>query len=277
MGILCVKASHPASSVEMGDPCTFNQYRFTEEILGEGAFSQVKKCFDAQGHPVAIKCVRLADLRSDLHLIKREVQILQKVRHPAIVKFLGCFEDPEHIYIVTELCEAGNLMNRISQMGTLQEKEVQNMSRSLLEALRYMHAMTICHRDLKPENILFTKDGHPKIVDFGLARVLEQARVVSIVGTPYYLAPEVTEGKYNTKCDMWSLGVLLFYALVGHLPFEGTDWEELRRNVMARNISDWGQVSQQGKMFILKLLQINPNVRVSAAEALQDVWINSRF
>jgi len=257
----------------MPEEASISQYHFTDVIVGQGAFSTVHKCLNPLGLPVAVKCVRLSELQGDLHQLHREVHILQQVHHPHILAYLCSFHDPEHVYIVTELCAGGNLLDRIEQ-GPIEEKEMKRIARELMQGLAYLHALNICHRDLKPENVLFTEKGEAKIADFGLARVLDQSRIVSVVGTPYYLAPEVPDGKYDLKCDLWSLGVLLFYGLVGKLPFQGKDWPELRDNVLARHIEDWGKATSEGQSFLLSLLQVDPQARPSAVQALQEKWLS---
>lgn len=262
------------SDVEMPVPTSITQYRFTEEIVGQGTFSTVHKCICPKGNEVAVKCVRLSDMHGELHNLHREVQILQRVRHPHILTYLGSYHDPEHIYIVTELCPAGNLLDRILA-GPIPESSMKKITRELVEGLKYLHDLHICHRDLKPENVLFNEKDEVKIADFGLARVLDRERVVSIVGTPYYLAPEVPDGRYDLKCDVWSLGVLVYYGLVGKLPFKGGNWEELRGNVLSSNIEDWGLISPDCKSFLLRLLEIDPCKRISSSVALQDKWLSA--
>lgn len=272
MGTCCVKTTS-SSTVEMPEGTSISQFHFTDVVVGQGAFSTVYKCLNPQGLPVAIKCVRLSELQGDLHQLHREVHILKQVHHPHVLTYLCSFHDPEHLYIVTELCSGGNLFDKIEQ-GAVEEREMKRVARELLEGLAYLHALHICHRDLKPENVLFTEKGEAKIADFGLARVLDQSRIVSVVGTPYYLAPEVPDGKYDLKCDIWSLGVLLFYGLVGKLPFAGKDWPELRNNVLSSHIDDWGKVTEEGKTFLLRLLRIDPKERLSASESLQEKWLS---
>ena len=145
MGTCCLKPSAASTYLEMPTEDSIANYRFTESIVGEGAFSTVRKGFDSQGRPVALKCVRLSEIKSDKRLLKREIRILQKVQHPSIVMYISCFQDPEHMYIVTELCDGGNLMEKVRSRGCLPECEVQKMCKSLLEGLAYLHALHICH------------------------------------------------------------------------------------------------------------------------------------
>lgn len=278
MGTICAKPESNSHFLEMRESQSVPvQYRITEEILGEGAFSQVKKAYNPQNHPVAIKVIKLSDMKRDRQLIKREVAIMEKTQHPSIVAYIGFFQDLEYCYIVTELCEGDNLMEKVRKRGKLPETEGAEIAKSLLSALRYLHGLGICHRDVKPENVLFTREGYAKLSDFGLARSLVDSRDISLVGTPYYLAPEALAGQYSAKCDLWSLGVLLYFALIGHLPFQGTDWADQQAKVQSGHISDWGSLTQSGKLFLLKLLQVSPKVRASASEALGDVWLSPSY
>lgn len=278
MGTICAKPESSSHLLEMRENQSVPiQYQMTEEILGEGAFSQVKKAYNPQGHPVAIKVIKLSDLKRDRQLIKREVAIMDKTQHPSIVAYIGFFQDLEYCYIVTELCPGGNLMEKVRKRGKLPETEGVEIAKSMLGALRYLHGLGICHRDLKPENVLFTREGYAKLSDFGLARSLVDSKDISLVGTPYYLAPEATTGKYSSKCDIWSLGVLLYFSLIGHLPFQGEDWVDQQTKVQAGVISDWGTVTHSCKLFLLKLLQVDPKVRASASEALSDVWLSPSY
>lgn len=278
MGTLCVKPVPTTHVFELKEQQkTQFDYRFTEEILGEGAFSQVKKAYDLEGNPVAVKVLKLTDFRRNRQLIKREVTIMEKIKHPAIVDYKGFYQDLEYCYIVTEICEGGNLMEKVNSRGKLPESEVVEIAKSVLNALRYLHGIGICHRDLKPENVLFTRSGQAKLSDFGLARSLVDCTDISLVGTPYYLAPEALTGKYSSKCDMWSLGVMLYFALMGKVPFKGENWVEVQGKIQGGVVGDWGRVSYAGKLFLVKLMQVDPKVRVTASEALQDAWLSPSY
>lgn len=169
-------------------------------VLGSGQFSEVMSA-KSDTKSIAVKCINLPAMRHELHLLRREVDIMKKVKHLNIVQFYDIYENPENVYLTMELCEQGNLKKRIEKSGRMEENDVKSLAKQILSALVYLHKMKICHRDLKPENILFTNN-IVKIADFGLARSMTGTNGFSVVGTPYYLAPEVIDGHYNSKCDI---------------------------------------------------------------------------
>lgn len=241
--------------------------------LGEGHFSVVSRARDKLGREVALKCLCLSAIRTEMHLLEREISILHLLEHPNIVKLFGVFQDEDSIYLSMELCEGGSLKEQIVD-GPLPEEAVRQVANQMLQALSYLHKKNVCHRDLKPENILFTKSGTVKLGDFGLARVMEGTKEFSRVGTPYYLAPEVIFGHYNKRCDLWSLGVVLYYALLGTLPFKGEDFEDLFSSIQNGIVRNWQGCSPAAKDFLQLLLEPRFNRRLSAMEALRHSWLN---
>jgi len=104
----------------------------------------------------------------------------------------------------------------------LKESDACDIISKVVLAVNHCHANNIIHRDIKPENIMYGKDGEIKLIDFGLSKILDTKKVMNtIVGTPYYMAPEVIKGVYDKKCDIWSIGVLLYTLVSGYLPFTG--------------------------------------------------------
>ncbi|CAG9326947.1 unnamed protein product [Blepharisma stoltei] len=239
--------------------------------LGTGQFSEVLEAKSAT-KSIAVKCINLAAMRHELHLLRREVEIMKKVRHQNIVQFYEIYENPEFIYITMELCEEGNLKKKIEAFGKMNEEDVKIMTKQILSALVYLHRLKICHRDLKPENILFSNN-RVKLADFGLARHMNGTNGFSVVGTPYYLAPEVIDGHYNSKCDIWSLGVVLYYSLTGKLPFNGTCYEDLFSKIQGTEIN-YGYMSTEAKEFLKLLLHKDQNSRINAEAAIKHSWLN---
>lgn len=147
-------------------------------------------------------------------------------------------------------------------MPVYNEKIVAFVAFHLLLALNHIHAMNICHRDLKPENIMVDESWNIKILDFGLANLIQSTSLTEIVGTPYYVAPEVLKGNYSKECDMWSLGVIIFLMLCGHTPFNGSNPQELLEHVAGAeyqmNEKEWNSISEEAKDFVKKLLIKDP-------------------
>ena len=243
--------------------------------LGIGQFSEVKQAtskLDANiDNKVAVKCINLSHMKSDEKLLKREIGIMKKIKHANIVELYDIYENNEYIYITMELCSGGSLKEKVNLDGPMTVNEVRNMAKKLLSALDYLHLNHICHRDIKPENILFTSE-QVKIADFGLARLMEGTSKFSMVGTPYYLSPEIISGDYNLKCDIWSLGVVLFFALTKRLPFYGEGYEDLFERISVTEI-DWSGVETEEKEFLKCLMTRDHKNRPTARQALEHPWV----
>lgn len=156
-----------------------------------------------------------------------EVEIMKLIDHPHIVKIYEYFETELHIFIVMELLEGGELFEKIQKQKFFHEGKAKEIIRDILEALNYLHQRSIVHRDIKPENILFSKNDVLKIADFGTSKFFIKSKMKNTHGTPYYIAPEVLEGSYNEKCDVWSVGVIMYILLSGYPPFYGNCDEEI--------------------------------------------------
>ena len=241
-------------------------------IIGSGKFSEVRRAYDNLGKLIAIKCVKLSFVRNQLHLLKREISILRNIDHENVIKLYSVYQDLDYLYLVMEYCSGGNLQDRLQKAGVMPEYLAKKLARELLSALSYLHKQNVGHRDLKPENILFTEDGVAKIADFGFARHIKEARSLSTVGTPLYIAPEIIKGAYNTKCDIWSLGVTLFLSMLGRAPYMAESIEELFLNITTQPV-DWTGLSLPAASFLKELLEKNPDKRKSAEKLLNHNWL----
>jgi len=159
-----------------------------------------------------------------------EVAILQKLDHPNIVKYYETYEDIRFLYLVMQYCPHGELFDSFDHFEKAgvkyTEQQTAKLIRKTLSALQHCHSENIIHRDIKPENILFDVNNNLVIVDFGLAKQTKAVMNV-VAGTPYFMAPEVIDGNYQEKCDIWSLGVVLYMLVSGTLPFNGTSKPEV--------------------------------------------------
>ena len=255
--------------------------------LGSGSFGNVylarNKVTDEK---VALKQIKksTANLLSDGE-IKDEIEILKTLDHPDIVRIIESFNTKNSYILITEYCEGGELFDQVKNQ--LSETQIAVIFRQLLSGLAYLHSNNIVHRDLKLENILIHEIEKSKttgedlfnikIIDFGTARIFDKNRKPqSIVGSSYYIAPEVLRQKYNKECDLWSVGVILYMFIVGHAPFDGCDDEEITNNihngVYRKNDKRWVKASNEVKDLIQKLLTYRPSQRLTAMQALNHPW-----
>ncbi|GAB5354603.1 hypothetical protein AAMO2058_000133200 [Amorphochlora amoebiformis] len=164
-----------------------------------------------------------------LEVFRHEIKVMKKMDHPNVIHFYEAFEDSKFLYLSMELCSGGELFKHIEN-GKLSEKRAAQILFQLLKGLKHMHDMNIAHCDLKPENFVFlnkSRQSPIKIIDFGMARpVPPHVYLTTFAGTPYYTAPEICKGRYNTACDMWSMGVIMFLLLHGFPPFHSSARKE---------------------------------------------------
>lgn len=273
----------PQPSSMSGKP--FEQLYKLGEVLGSGAFSTVRagKHINHPAKTFAVKCVNRSKLtEEDAAALLDEVSILKELRHRHIIRLYDFFEDGKTYYLVMEQMNGGELFDRIVAKAYYNEKEARDTCKILLEAVEYCHANNVAHRDLKPENLLLVhqdKDSEVKIADFGFAkRCYKPQSLTTQCGTPGYVAPEILEGTpYDTKADMWSVGVILYILLGGYPPFLESNQKELFRKIKAGEYEFheeyWGPVSKEAKDLISSLLTVNSHRRLSADMALENAWI----
>lgn len=262
------------------------KYEFVS-ILGSGSFGKVRLYRDRQsrGKKYAIKTlVKEGVTRNIFNCLISEVNILRGLDHPNIVKYYETFEDEYYVHIVMEYLQGDDLYKILAQQDKeLEERNICDISKQLLKALSFIHKKNIVHRDIKPENILFSKkDDYStlKLIDFGLATSENRKKDKSAVGSPYYMAPEIIQGKYSTKTDMWSLGVILHLMLTGSFPFKG-DKDGGEKDIFYHIVNspfdskkiDEAPFSDESKDLVKKLLVKNEDKRLSAEEALCHPWM----
>jgi calcium-dependent protein kinase len=252
--------------------------------LGSGAFSQVYLA----SHKITeqrrcIKVVGRDELGDENEDIMNEIKILKEMDHPNIMKIYEYFMTENHLYIVSEYLSGGELFDRIIEEKAFTEAKAAEYMRQILSAVSYLHKHKVTHRDLKPENIVFeSKDAnaHLKIIDFGTSKkLMENEKLKTRMGTAYYIAPEVLNGKYDQMCDIWSCGVILYIFLFGTPPFNGkTDdqiFAKIQKGVYSFPEKDSAKISSAAKNLIGRMLNFQPNKRPTADEILKDPWFYS--
>ena len=232
---------------------------------------------------------------TDLAKFKNEINILSKMDHPNIIRLYEIFEDDRYISLIMELCKGGELFKKINELAekdeAFTEKEAVKIFKQLISAVSYCHSQGICHRDLKPENILFLNknpDSPIKIIDFGLSKIFGEIKpimkgnkveknILSLrVGTAYYMSPEVLQGNYDNKCDIWACGVILYIMLCGYPPFDGDTENDILKAISKKKFSfpeeEWKTVSDDAKDLIKHII-CDPDKRYNAEMILNHPWI----
>nr|AFP55594.1 serine/threonine protein kinase [Rosa rugosa] len=215
--------------------------------------------------------------------VRREVKILKALSgHKNLVKFYDAFEDANNVYIVMELCEGGELLDKIlSRGGRYTEEDAKVIVVQILSVVAYCHLQGVVHRDLKPENFLFAtreEDASMRVIDFGLSDFIRpDQRLNDIVGSAYYVAPEVLHRSYSVEADMWSIGVITYILLCGSRPFWARTESGIFRSVLRAdpnfNDTPWPTVSPEAKDFVKRLLNKDHRKRMTAAQALTHPWL----
>ena len=207
--------------------------------LGKGGFGRaILAKRKSDNFLVCIKEVRLSALGpKERDEAKREINVLKSLSHPYIVKYIEDFQENGNLYIVMDYADGGDLSQKIErQRGKLfTEKEIMRDFIQIALAIKYIHDRKILHRDLKGQNIFLMKDGTIKLGDFGIARVLEKTCDLckTQIGTPFYLSPEICQGKnYNSKTDIWSLGCILYELCTLKHAFEAGNMNALLMNIV---------------------------------------------
>ncbi|KAF7840865.1 CDPK-related kinase 5-like [Senna tora] len=261
------------------------------EEVGRGHFgytcSARFKKGELKGQQVAVKVIPKAKMTTAIAIedVRREVKILRALTgHNNLIQFYDAFEDQDNVYIVMELCEGGELLDRIlSRGGKYSEEDAKAVMVQILNVVAFCHLQGVVHRDLKPENFLYaSKDENSelKAIDFGLSDFVKpDERLNDIVGSAYYVAPEVLHRSYSTEADVWSIGVIAYILLCGSRPFWARTESGIFRAVLKADPSfdeaPWPSLSPEAKDFVKRLLNKDPRKRISAAQALSHPWIRN--
>ncbi|RYP65311.1 hypothetical protein DL771_008380 [Monosporascus sp. 5C6A] len=259
-----------------------SKYKFGR-TLGAGTYGIVREA-DGPDGKVAIKIILKKNVKGNERMVWDELDMLQRLQHPHIVRFVDWFESRDKYYIVTELATGGELFDRICEQGKFTEKDASQTIKQILGAVDYLHSKNVVHRDLKPENLLYlTKEPDSDLVlaDFGIAKMLDAKDEVltTMAGSFGYAAPEVMLKKGHGKAvDMWSMGVITYTLLCGYSPFRSENLQDLIDECSSAQIvfheRYWRDVSDDAKNFILGLLQPDPDNRWTSQQALNHPWLS---
>ncbi|KAG7010476.1 CBL-interacting serine/threonine-protein kinase 11, partial [Cucurbita argyrosperma subsp. argyrosperma] len=260
----------------------FGRYELGK-LLGCGAFAKVYHARDLHsGQSVAIKVISKKKINGSILMlnIKREITIMRHLRHPHIVKLLEILATKSKIYFVMEFVRGGELFAKIA-IGRFSENLSRKFFRQLISAVGFCHARGIYHRDLKPENLLVDENADLKVSDFGLSAVTDQIRADGLLhtlcGTPAYVAPEILskKGYDGAKIDVWSCGVTLFVLNAGYLPFNDSNLMVLYKKIYRGDYRCPKWMSPDLQRFLSRLLDTNPQTRITINEILNDPWFTN--
>merc|ERR1711892_739630 len=289
-------------------------YKLTGETLGEGSYGRVETCKNVfTGIEYAVKIIEKRPGSYSRCKVLKEIEIYHLCRGQRnIIQLIEFFEEAEHFFLVFEKINGGPLLKHIEQRKYFTEAGASLIIKDLAEAIRHLHRQGIAHRDIKPDNVLCVNKNSPcpvKLCDFDLCSSVSievsTPALLTPVGSLEYMAPEVVDAfmvddyddddaeiSYNKKCDIWSLGIIMYILLCGYAPFSGNcgldcGWERgescidcqemlftsIKAGEVLFPIQHWGKVSLQAKDLILHLLVRNSSTRLDADQVLAHPWI----
>ncbi|KAJ3669131.1 hypothetical protein LUZ60_011081 [Juncus effusus] len=274
-------------SSQAAAPIGIDEKYILDRELGRGEFGITYLCIDRDSREsLACKSISKRKLRTavDVEDVRREVAIMRHLpKSPSIVTLKEACEDEGAVHLVMELCEGGELFDRIVARGHYTERAAAGVVRTIVEVVQLCHKHGVIHRDLKPENFLFAnkKENSPlKAIDFGLSIFFKQGeRFSEIVGSPYYMAPEVLKRNYGPEIDIWSAGVILYILLCGVPPFWAETEQGVAQAILRGNIDfkrePWPNVSDNAKDLVRKMLEPDPKLRLTAKQVLEHTWLQN--
>ena len=272
---------------QSGNP--YQKYKIINKT-GDGAYGSVFCAINIHtGVKIAMKKIlKIKENKVDDMEIKNEFNILKKLDHPNIVKIFEFYDSNSNYYIITEYCKYGELYRHIYY--NYSERQLCVLFYQVFSGLCYLHEKNIIHRDIKLENIMIsdiekdiiTKEEYfwIKIIDFGTAKIFQKnKKEKTVIGSTYYIAPEVLKKKYNEKCDTWSIGVVLFMLITGVPPFDGKNDKDIILSIQKgkydKNNKKLLNYSKDVQDLLSKLLEVNVDKRFSSYEALNHPWFKN--
>lgn len=263
----------------MIQPTILHDY-IIQSPIGCGAFAKVFMAIHNQtGSRVAIKMIsKSAEVQNGQYkpFIQKEVNIMKRVRHPYIADLYEVIQEGENIFIVMEYAHNGNLLNYINHYGPFKEEDAQPVFAQLVIVMKFLQLKcNVAHRDIKAENILFDINKNIRLIDFGLSKTPDTNQIMDTqCGSPSYASPELIMGqKYTFATDIWSMGVVLYAMMTGHLPFIETNFTRLAHMVIFKEIEFPPNISPNLSDILHRMLDKNPATRITIEELSMHPWI----
>ena len=261
-----------------------------KQVIGKGKFGVVNLGIHKKtGQQVAIKIMNKENIKTleDKELVRIEIGILKLCHHPNIVRLLDHLENNNYIFIVMEYIEGGTLRQYFKKRKfNFSERQATNIMSQIVSGIKYLHQYGIVHRDLKPDNIMITQQndfGIIKIMDFGLSKIVSpQEKMVDGYGSLSYVAPEILlRTPYNKEVDIWSIGVILFYMLCGHLPFRGSKEDVVANKIVFDNPEfdedEWETRSKTVRNLIEACLEKKAKNRITIDQFINHAWFKKNM
>lgn len=259
-----------------------NRYNISHKLIGKGAFAKVYKgrMSSNPSLKLAFKRFKKQLFDSENKAVEEEAKILSMLDHPNIVKFYDAFEDDKYLYIVTEFIKGETLAQWLTKrQQPMSEADAAHVLHQLASAVNHCHMNSVAHRDIKLDNVMIDDELNVTIIDFGLAKIFSKSnQLKSRVGSPLFMAPEVSEGKYTEKCDVWSLGVLMYVLLSCRLPFSGNELAEVllqsKQCDLALGSDFWSTTSADAKDLLQSMIAVSTKERISCQQVLSHEWFS---
>ncbi|EAY00482.1 CAMK family protein kinase [Trichomonas vaginalis G3] len=252
--------------------------------IGSGTFAQVFLAIhNKTGTKVAIKVIsklNCIDNERNQLLMRREIDIMKKLKHPFVCDLYEVVETEKNVYIVMEFAQNGTLLETIKSRGSLGEEDASIIFAQLLIVMKYLHnECKIAHRDIKAENIVFDSNRNIRIIDFGLSNSPDSNNIMQTqCGSVSYASPEMIMGqKYTYASDVWSLGILLYGMVCGHLPFQDTNYSRLAQKIVFKEVDYPSQLSSECIDLLKRILKKNQADRIPLNEIEKHPWISERY
>ena len=264
----------------MSNSSTFivNEYIINRKRIGKGSFSTIYKGYSTKDNRIyAIKEITI-DKKQNKSNVKRELNVLKTLDNPYIIKLYDVIIDTNYnnIYFIIDYYPKGDLSQFLNHKP-LKEKFCRKYMKQLAQGLEYLLNKDILHRDLKPQNILLTNEYNIKITDFGFAKQIEKNTLITtLCGSPMYMAPEIINKQdYDIKSDLWSVGIILYEMVYGHVPFNVGTFIELIKKINSNNIDFSNKkinLSEECLDLMKSLLTKNPKKRIEWSQFFNNKW-----
>ena len=235
----------------------------------------------------ALKHINIKNNSKLLNEAKREISILKNLDHPNIEKIYEYYEkENDNINIVMELIDGQELFSKLMREKHFSEQNAAIIMYQIFSSIKFCHDNGIIHRDIKAENIIVQDEQNlfVKLIDFGSCEILTSNKLTSTykVGSPSYIAPEILNGEeYDYSCDIWSLGILMYFLLCGNKPFTGNTEEEIYKAIKSNDLKFkdkvWDNISNEAKSLLKAMLVKNKKKRININQALYSDWIKNNI